>query len=149
MADEKTFEQKPRAIKPMRGHHAMPVPKGMIKKGTAGRLLKTAFKYYKWQLIVVAVCILISSTGSLISSLFMKTLLDEVIPKGVNFGFEAAMWDLLTLILVMGAMYGLVVLATFLYNRLMATVIACVRKCLKKCKPCPLSILIRMPTARL
>jgi len=32
MADEKTFEQKPRAIKPMRGGRGMPVPKGMIKR---------------------------------------------------------------------------------------------------------------------
>ncbi|MBQ7923924.1 MAG: ABC transporter ATP-binding protein [Clostridia bacterium] len=100
----------------------MPVPKGAIQKGTLGRLLKTAFKYYKWQLIVVFVCILISSTGSLISSLFTKTLIDEIIPKGVANGFAAAASDLLKLILVMGAMYGVVVLATFFYNRLMATV---------------------------
>ena len=106
---------------PMRGR-GMPVPKGAIQKGTLGRLLKTAFKYYKWQLIVVFVCILISSTGSLISSLFTKTLIDEIIPKGVANGFAAAASDLLKLILVMGAMYGVVVLATFFYNRLMATV---------------------------
>ena len=106
---------------PMRGR-GMPMPKGSIPKGTLGRLLKTAFKYYKWRLIVVFVCILVSSTGSLISSLFMKTLIDEIIPKGVEFGFAAAARDLLGLILFMGGMYGLVVLTTFLYNRMMATV---------------------------
>ena len=106
---------------PMRGR-GMPIPKGSIPKGTLGRLLKTAFKYYKWRLIVVFVCILVSSTGSLISSLFMKTLIDEIIPKGVEFGFAAAARDLLGLILFMGGMYGLVVLTTFLYNRMMATV---------------------------
>ncbi|MBE5745200.1 MAG: ABC transporter ATP-binding protein [Clostridiales bacterium] len=100
----------------------MPIPKGSIPKGTLGRLLKTAFKYYKWRLIIVFTCILVSSTGSLISSLFMKTLIDEIIPKGVEFGFAAAARDLLGLILFMGGMYGLVVLTTFLYNRLMATV---------------------------
>jgi len=106
---------------PMRGR-GMPIPKGSIPKGTLGRLLKTAFKYYKWRLIIVFTCILVSSTGSLISSLFMKTLIDEIIPKGVEFGFAAAARDLLGLILFMGGMYGLVVLTTFLYNRLMATV---------------------------
>ena len=106
---------------PMRGR-GMPIPKGSIPKGTLGRLLKTAFKYYKWRLIVVFVCILVSSTGGLISSLFMKTLIDEIIPKGVEFGFAAAARDLLGLILFMGGMYGLVVLTTFLYNRMMATV---------------------------
>ena len=122
MADEKTFEQKPRAIKPMRGGRGMPVPKGMIKKGTLGRLLKTAFKYYPWQIVIVIVCILISSSGSLISSLFMNTLIDTIIPKGIAQGFEAAAWDLTALILLMGGMYGIVVLATFFYNRLMATI---------------------------
>ena len=106
---------------PMRGR-GMPIPKGSIPKGTLGRLLKTAFKYYKWRLIIVFACILVSSTGSLISSLFMKTLIDEIIPKGVSQGFDAAARDLLGLILFMGGMYGLVVLTTFLYNRLMATV---------------------------
>ena len=121
MAEERTFEQKPRAMKPMRGR-SMPVPKGMIKKGTLGRLLKTAFKYYKWQLIVVLVCILISSSGSLISSIFMTTLIDNIIPKGVAFGFGQVWGELLGLILTMAGIYGLVVVATFFYNRLMATV---------------------------
>ena len=106
---------------PMRGR-AMPIPKGAIPKGTLGRLLKTAFKYYKWRLITVFACILISSSGSLISSLFMKTLIDEIIPKGVAQGFGVAVRDLTKLILIMGGMYGLVVLTTFVYNRLMATV---------------------------
>ena len=117
--------EKPRAIKPMHGPMrggAMPVPKGMIKKGTMGRLLKTAFKYYKWQLIVVIVCILLSSTGSLISSLFMTTLIDDIIPRGMTVGFGQVVGDLLTLILTMAGLYGMVVLSTFVYNRLMATI---------------------------
>ena len=48
MAETKTYEQKPRAMKPMRGR-GMPVPKGAIKKGTLGRVLKMLFKYYKWR----------------------------------------------------------------------------------------------------
>lgn len=48
MAEQNTQVQKPRAMRPMRGR-GMPVPKGSIKKGTLGRLLKTVVKYYKWQ----------------------------------------------------------------------------------------------------
>ena len=44
---------------PMRGR-GMPVPKGMIKKGTLKRLLKTVFRYYKWRMIFALLCIAIS-----------------------------------------------------------------------------------------
>ena len=56
-------ESRPRPIRPMRGGRGMPVPKGAIKKGTLPRLIKTVFKYYKWQLIVALICIVINSTG--------------------------------------------------------------------------------------
>ena len=121
MAEAKNYEQKPRAIRPMRGRGA-PVPKGMIKKGTLGRLLKTAFKYYKWRLIIILLCVLLSSTGSLISSFFMTTLIDKIIPNGVENGFAAAATELLKLIILMACLYGIVVLTTFFWHRLMATV---------------------------
>ena len=70
---------------PMRGR-GMPVPKGVIKKGTLGRVLKTVFKYYKWQLIVVFACILISSVGGLVSSIYMQQLVDKVITPAVSAG---------------------------------------------------------------
>ena len=57
MAEAKT-ERRPTMPKgPMRGR-GMPVPKGMIKKGTLKRLLSTAIKYYKWRLLTVLFCIL-------------------------------------------------------------------------------------------
>ncbi len=121
MAEQKAYEQKPRAMRPMRGR-GMPVPKGAIKKGTLPRLLKTVFKYYKWQLIIVFICIAINSTGSLISSVFLQTLIDEVIPQGVAQGFGAVESRLIGMVLGMGAMYTVVVLAAFFYQRLMATV---------------------------
>ena len=49
MAEQKSYEQKPRPMRPMRGGRGMPIPKGAIKKGTMKRLLKGVFKYYKWQ----------------------------------------------------------------------------------------------------
>ena len=72
-------QRKPEMPKgPMRGR-GMPVPKGSIKKGTFGRLIKTIFKYYRWRLIVVLVCILLSSVGSLVSTVYMKGIVSDVL----------------------------------------------------------------------
>ncbi len=108
---------------PMRGR-GMPVPKGAIKKGTMKRLLGTAFKYYKWQLIVVFVCILISSVGSLVSSVYLQLLVDDVITPALQEGglTEHITVTLKGLIFMMVAVYTLVIFASFLYTRLMATV---------------------------
>ncbi|MBQ8322638.1 MAG: ABC transporter ATP-binding protein [Clostridia bacterium] len=103
----------------------MPVPKGSIKKGTFSRLLKTVFKYYKWQLIVVLACILFSSVGGLVSSVYMQLLVDEVItPALANVGgFTAELQGtLIGLIIMMAVIYTLVILSSFCYTRIMATV---------------------------
>ena len=123
MSNQKqTATSRPMPIRPMRGGRGMPVPKGAIKKGTMGRLLKTAFKYYKPYLIVAIICILINSMGSIISSIFLQTIIDDIIPVGVANGFDAIQDKLIGLVLVMGSLYALIVLATFTYNRLMAVV---------------------------
>ena len=123
MEERKEMQDKPRAMKPpMHGRGMMPIPKGAIKKGTATRLIKTVFSLYKWQLIVVLFCILINSTGSLVSSVFLQTLIDEVIPTGVALGFAAVQSRLTGMIIGMAGIYLVIVLAAFLYNRIMATV---------------------------
>ena len=122
MAEHKTYEQKPRAMKPMRGR-AMPVPKGAIKKGTFKRLFKTVLKYYKWQLFVALTCILLSSVGGLVSSVYMQQLVDRVITPAFEVGFTAEIQSTLVgLIVMMVSVYGVVILASFFHTRLMATV---------------------------
>ncbi len=123
MSDEKRYEQKPRAMKPMRGR-GIPVPKGAIKKGTLPRLLKMLFKYYKWQIIVVFFCLIFSSVGSLVSTLYMKDLVNEVITPAIKGGgMTDALYGVLTgLIVMMVSVYTLVILANFVYSRIMATV---------------------------
>ena len=106
---------------PMRGR-GMPVPKGAIKKGTMSRLIKTMFRYYKWQLCVALVCIFINSCGTLISSVFTQQLIDTIIPEGIQNGYAAVESKLLTMILSMAGLYLCVVIANFVYNRLMATI---------------------------
>ena len=106
---------------PMRGR-GMPVPKGAIKKGTLSRVLKTVFKYYKWQLIVILICIIINSAGSLISNVFLQTLIDEVIPAGVENGYASVHTRLVGMVAGMLGLYAVIVFCAFVYNRLGAIV---------------------------
>ena len=115
-------ESKPRPIRPMRGGRGMPVPKGAIKKGTFSRLIKTVFKYYKWQLLIVVVCIFINSASNIVSSVFLENVIDDVIPAGVANGFDSIAPTLGAMTAWIAGMYVVVVFAAFLYNRIMATV---------------------------
>ena len=122
MADVKTQKRPVMPKGPMRGR-GMPVPKGMIKKGTLGRLIKTAFKYYKWRLIFVIAFIIINSVGSLVSSVYMQRLVDKVITPALEVGLNSEIKaTLVGLIILMCTVYGLVTLTSFLYTRIMATV---------------------------
>ncbi len=122
MAEQKSYEQKPRAMRPMRGR-GMPMPKGSIKKGTFKRLFKTVLKHYKWQLFVVLACILFSSVGSLVSSVYMQQLVDRVITPALSVGFTAEIQSTLVgLIIMMITVYAIVILASFFHTRLMATI---------------------------
>ena len=122
MAEVKNYEQKPRAMKPMRGR-GMPVPKGSIKKGTFKRILKMMIKYYKWRIILVLFCIVFSAVGGLFSSIYMEQLVNEVITPAQTVGLTSALQSkLLSLVLTMIIVYGLVVLTSFVYTRTMATV---------------------------
>ena len=122
MAEERKNQAMPKG--PMR-RRGMPVPKGAIKKGTFGRLLKMLFKYYKWRVILIFVCIAISSIGSLVSSIYMQMLVDDVITPALSSvgGFTAEIQGrLIGLIIMMVVAYTLVTLCSFLYTRIGATV---------------------------
>ena len=116
-------EVKSKPMPPMRGRRGMPVPKGAIKKGTLGRLFKTLFKYYKWRMIAVIFCILFTSVGGLVSSVYMQLLVDDVITPALASGFHSELKARLTgLIIMMVSVYSLVIITSFLYTRIMATV---------------------------
>ena len=53
------------------------MPPGGLK--TAGRLLKMMLGSYKWSLLVVALCILVTTATTLTSTLFTRTLIDDYI----------------------------------------------------------------------
>ncbi|MBQ4270097.1 MAG: ABC transporter ATP-binding protein, partial [Clostridia bacterium] len=106
---------------PMRGR-GMPVPKGSIKKGTLGRLLKFVFKHYKWRMLFIFLCIIVNAMGSLVSSIFVQSLVDDVIIPGVAQGFDEVKAKLIGVVVAMSCIYGTVILAGFFWHRIMATV---------------------------
>lgn len=106
---------------PMRGR-GMSVPQGAVKKGTMKRLVKYIFKYYKWQLFAVFICLILSAAGGLVSSVFLQKNIDEVITPGVQNGFDSVASTLLKFIAVMASVYLVALLSSFAYNRIMADV---------------------------
>ncbi len=107
---------------PMRGR-GMPVPKGMIKKGTFGRLLKTVFKYYKWQMVLVFVCILFTAVSNLAPAFYMERLISNIIEPAAKEGFtDPLRGRLIGLIVTMVIIYVMSALTSFLYTRVMAIV---------------------------
>lgn len=53
-------------------------PKPKVSKGVLPRLLKQLFKTYKWQLVVVAVCVAISAVGSAAAGIFLKNITSTI-----------------------------------------------------------------------
>ncbi len=97
-------------------------PRPKLKKGIFGRLIKTIFGYYPVHLIVVAVCLLISAVSSISMSVFMQRLIDDCIMPGLTEGWEAVAAKVLGTIAVLAGIYGIGVLCSFIYTRIMAIV---------------------------
>ncbi len=90
--------------------------------GTFPRLMKYLFQYYKLQLIVVAVCVVISSLASVIASIFLQRVIDEAIIPGLSLGIDAVWTKLLSIIFTMIGIYILGVLGALIYAQIMAVV---------------------------
>ena len=105
-----------------------PMPKA--KKGTFGRLMKYIFDGHRWQLIVVAVCILLSACTSIAASASTQMIIDDVITPGLKagnlLGFEAGLdsvWsNLIGIVTMMIVVYAFGITATFIYQQIMAGV---------------------------
>lgn len=95
---------------------------GSAKKGTMGRLLKMLFKDFKWQLIVVIICIALSCVAANLSSVFIRNITDEVIIPGLSNGFDAVYHKLLITIIMMASIYVLGLISSFVYNLTMGIV---------------------------
>lgn len=93
--------------------------KSKAKKGTLKRLLKLLFSEYKWSLIIVFICIIISTAASTASSLFLNRFISKI-EEGINIGWDSAAGGILRLIGFMGLIYLAGVIANFFQARIMA-----------------------------
>lgn len=80
------------------------------------------FHYYRLHLIVVTVCIVISSCASVVATVFLQRLIDECITPGISDGMDAVWTKLVSILTTMAVIYILGVAAAFLYTRIMAVV---------------------------
>ena len=92
-----------------------------LNKGTVKRLLKIISEKYKKHLILVFICLVISSVVSVSAPLFSKKIIDDYIVPLL--GTENPVFDgLRNLIFIMGAVFLLGIISTFIYNRLMVVI---------------------------
>ena len=97
-----------------------------IKKGSAmkilGRLFRYMAHYYKWELLLVIVCIAVTAVAGISSSVFLEILVDDVIQPGIAGGFDYVADTLYTIAGIMAGIYAAGILCSFVYTRLMAVV---------------------------
>ncbi len=91
-----------------------------FKPGTIKRLLSYMAEY-KFRLILVILCIVLSAAASAGSSLFLKTLIDNYIVPLLG-QKDPVFTGLFSAIVMMGAIYLIGILTTLLYNRIMVTI---------------------------
>ena len=96
-------------------------PKQKAKKGTLKRVLNLLFLNNKKYMAVVFTCITISAITGVASSVFLKNLL-IIIQDGLNSSLSAVLTPLVTLFIIMGAVYVTSILCNFIQSRTMATV---------------------------
>ncbi|MBQ9990375.1 MAG: ABC transporter ATP-binding protein [Lachnospiraceae bacterium] len=93
-----------------------------IQPGTFKRLLGVILAHYKVHMIVVVICIIISALASTVATVFMQRLIDEVITPGISLGLSAVWQQLVSILGTMAIFYCFGVIASFTYNRIMATI---------------------------
>lgn len=94
-----------------------PIP----KKGGIKRLIKLLFSEYRALLVIVIVCIILTAIATTVASLFMNILINYI-KDGVDNGWDAVSSKIVTAILIMCAIYVVGIIASFVYNRLMAII---------------------------
>ena len=91
------------------------------KANTLKRLLKYALGDYKAQFVVVIISIIISAAASVIGIQFIQTLIDEYITPLIG-NQNPDYTSLLQAILMMGMIYLVGIIGTYVYNRLMINI---------------------------
>ena len=86
------------------------------KRNTFARLFGFMFRHYPVKLIVCFICIIFSSTSSVIASTFMRRLIDTCITPGIELGLEAVYPEMIKIIVTMAIIYALGVLGNWIQS---------------------------------
>ena len=92
-----------------------------INKNTIKRLLSYITGTYKFLLVIVFICILTSAVAGVLGSLFLQVLIDDYIAP-LALEVNPVFTGLLKAICIMGGIYFIGVLSTFLQTRIMAVI---------------------------
>ena len=105
-------------MKTEQGNNKMP-KRPPMKKGVLIRLFKMLFADYKSRLLIVAVCIIVTSVAATAASVFMSILI-PLIEEGLVVGWAGVKAKILLAIGVLGAIYAFGLVASYLQTRIMA-----------------------------
>ncbi len=97
----------------------MKAPQEKAKKGTLSRLIGMLFKQNKALFISIVFCIVITGITGVASSLFLNAVLTNI-STGIIEGLDAVWGALVKIFIIMGCVYAANVIASFVYNQLMA-----------------------------
>lgn len=126
------------------GHRRNFGAKPKVKKGTLKRLLKMLFSEYKWQMLVVVVCLIISAIAGSVSSIFLRRIIDNVITPALTGGLDSVKAEFIKIIITLGSIYALAIVSMAIYTQLGAKItqgfLASIRKkCFDKMEKLPIS----------
>ena len=101
-----------------------PNTKPVIKPKNAGKIIKRLIKYmsmYKFQLIIVGVLIIISSSAAVAGTYFLKPVINDYIVPYIG-NKDPDLSGFISILTLMGAIYLTGVLASYLYARIMVNI---------------------------
>ena len=89
-----------------------------VKKGTFSRIIKYVLKYYKVHMVVVALCLLVSTIASVRGTMFMQTLFDDYIEPVLK-AKSTDLSGLVGAIRTIAIFYAVGVIATYAQSKIM------------------------------
>ena len=96
--------------------------KPQINKGTFKRILGYVWREYKKQMFLVTFCIIAGSLASLVATVSLRRLIDNVIVPGLNIGLQGVWHDLTGILLTMAAFFTAAIIANLIRGLTMAEV---------------------------
>ncbi len=96
--------------------------KPQITKGTFKRVLGYVWRDYRKQMLLVTFCIIAGSAASLVSTVSLRRLIDNVIVPGLDIGLQGVWHDLVGILLTMGGFYAAAIITNLIRGLTMAEV---------------------------